>query len=174
MSQYNQDNLNSESIALLMQDLFELLDDIDQVGRRHLGVAHLQYLATLQIYSIVDRILPHVEANICTGASHPLVVEARRRWSYLAEELRLFIQDDDEYHLSNFVTATLSGHGTWSSLGNTPSSSEAAYPSVRCFVADIYNSAYTQNADSQYFTEGVITVPGCPATTIDWDSSCGL
>jgi hypothetical protein len=179
LDRYSRDELGNLEIGQLVHDLFLLVRRGQEARTAHLGVADLQYYGLLIIYSIVDRVLPFAEANICSGASHPLIVEAWRRWDYLEQQIYDYQLTDNEASLSNFITASLGGHYDWQTVGVPPPSApddphNPSIPDVFCLIQAVYNSAYTASADSQFYTAPRLNLPGCPVTEIDWFPGCGL
>ena len=175
MDAYTTDDLSMVEIAQLIQDLFVVLvDRIRDARLAYLGVSDLQYYTLLAVYSIVERVIPFAQANICSHGDHPLIVETWRRWNHLADQLFYYQATQDESYLSQFVMHLLADHGSWSSFGEPSDDVYSVYPNTFCIIGDIYNSAYTAGADSLYYTEPSLELEGCPVTPIDLVVDCGL
>ena len=171
---YERGDLGNHDIAEVIHDSFDLLTLIHNADQAHLGVDKLQYLVLLSLYSVVDRVIQNATLNICSGASHPLIVEARRRWNHLSEQLELYESTGDEEYLAEFARLVLGPHGTWNQEGPLGANPVAAYPRVLCFIAEVYDSAYTADADALFYSHERLVIPGCDETEPDWISGCGL
>ena len=174
MDDYLGGSMGNEDIADFMVEIFGILDQLQQAQNNYLGLANAQYYIMLAIYSVVEQAINNAEGNVCSGASHVLIDEARRRWDYLANLLLQFRLTSVDTYLSDFVGAVLADHGMWESYGDPPADLDAAFPNVLCFIAAVYNSSYTQDADSRFYSDNRLVIEGCPATPVDWVPDCGL
>ena len=162
--------MSNQEIATLVRDVFVLVSYLRDAQDEYLGISDLEYFAALTIYAIVEVALPNATNNVCLGIAHPLLREAHRRWDYLAVELQEYQSDLDQARMASFVTAVLAPHAFWSSVGEVPENANAAFPDVPCFVAAVYNAAYTTDGDALYYDSPVLDLPACPDTAYDYAS----
>ena len=160
--------MSNLEIATLVHDVFSLVSTLRALQDEYIGIADLEYFAALTIYAIVEVTLPNARANVCLESGHPLIEEAYRRWIYLAEELRDYQDSLDQSHMASFITAVLAPHAFWPTVGELPGNANAAFPDVPCFVAAVYNAAYTIEGDAMYYDAPVLNLPGCPETEYDY------
>ncbi len=173
---YSEGRLGNYEIADFIRALFALLAPIEDAEDSYLGSGEFRYYVALSSAAIVDLVIGNAEENICGHGAHPLIRESRRRWSYLRALINEFQVDQQDVHLAEFVSAVVGPDGTWASLGDDPPSPALADPGTLCFIAAVYNAAYTAEGDGIYYADTVLTLPGCSDIRFDWyeesDEAC--
>jgi hypothetical protein len=172
--------MSNQTIAAMVAAQFRLLPLLEAAAAEHLGLFAQRQRAIYGLYAIVEDSIPSAAANIVDGATHPLIVEANRRFGAMSERIEAFLNPASSDHLEtaalvDLVLMASAGPGDWATLGGGAFPSPANGLEVltnACFINAVLISAYVPSGrtgpDSNVFlTDSLAFFPETPVVIFD-------